>query len=70
MLKGNFDAADLNKDGKITRDEWDSQGNYMKSGKNVACLISFGVYRETPSVLETTHPPRFFHAALQTARAG
>jgi outer membrane protein assembly factor BamB len=39
-LKGYFDASDLNKDGKITRDEWDRQVKFMTSGKNVAFALA------------------------------
>ncbi|MGO9112165.1 MAG: PQQ-binding-like beta-propeller repeat protein [Thermoguttaceae bacterium] len=41
-LKGHFDQNDANKDGKITRDEWDAQVRYMTSGKAVALLVSPG----------------------------
>jgi len=42
FLKGHFDQHDANKDGKITRDEWDAQVRYMTSGKAVALLVSPG----------------------------
>jgi outer membrane protein assembly factor BamB len=42
MLKGHFDASDPNKDGKITRQEWDAQVGYMTSGKNVALALNPG----------------------------
>jgi len=42
MLKGHFDQSDPNKDGKITREEWDGQANYMIAGKNSAFVLSPG----------------------------
>jgi outer membrane protein assembly factor BamB len=39
ILKGFFDGSDLNKDGKITREEWDEQFRYSASGKNVALAV-------------------------------
>jgi outer membrane protein assembly factor BamB len=42
FLKGHFDQNDANKDGKITRDEWDAQVRYMTSGKAVALLVNPG----------------------------
>jgi outer membrane protein assembly factor BamB len=42
-LKGHFDAADRNKDGKITRDEWDDDlVRFKGSGKNVAFALNPG----------------------------
>jgi outer membrane protein assembly factor BamB len=41
-LKGHFDDADTNKDGKITRDEWDAQVEYLASGRNVAFALRPG----------------------------
>ena len=41
-MKGHFDLSDPNKDGKITREEWDSQANYMTSGKNIAFILGPG----------------------------
>jgi outer membrane protein assembly factor BamB len=43
FLKGNFERSDPNKDGKITRDEWEGQVNYMTSGKAVAFALDPGV---------------------------
>src|SRR5205085_3437303 len=42
MLKGHFDASDPNKDGKITRQEWDAEVGFMTSGKNVAFALRPG----------------------------
>jgi outer membrane protein assembly factor BamB len=42
LLKGHFDASDPNKDGKLTRAEWDAQAGYMASGKNVAFALTPG----------------------------
>ena len=42
FMKGLFESNDTNKDGKIIRDEWDAQVNFMKSGKNVAVSIKPG----------------------------
>jgi outer membrane protein assembly factor BamB len=42
ILKGHFDGSDPNKDGKITREEWDTQAKYMSSGKNVAVALKPG----------------------------
>jgi outer membrane protein assembly factor BamB len=41
-LKGHFDKVDLNKDGKLTREEWDAQIKFRASGKNVAFALSPG----------------------------
>jgi outer membrane protein assembly factor BamB len=41
-LKGYFDHSDPNKDGKITREEWDAQIKFMASGKNVAFALTPG----------------------------
>jgi outer membrane protein assembly factor BamB len=41
-LEGYFDEADTNKDGKITRDEWDAQVEYQASGRNVALALTPG----------------------------
>jgi outer membrane protein assembly factor BamB len=41
-LKGYFDSNDLNKDGKITRDEWDAQLKFRASGKNWALALRPG----------------------------
>jgi outer membrane protein assembly factor BamB len=37
-----FDNNDTNKDGKITRDEWDAQLKFIQSGKNVAVAVTPG----------------------------
>lgn len=37
-----FDSNDTNKDGKITRDEWDAQLKFLASGKNVAVAVTPG----------------------------
>lgn len=42
FLKGFFDNNDADKDGKITRGEWDEQVKFMKSGKNVAVAVRPG----------------------------
>jgi hypothetical protein len=42
MLKGFFDSNDLNKDGKITREEWDQQIKFLTSGKNRAVAVTPG----------------------------
>jgi outer membrane protein assembly factor BamB len=39
MMKGFFDNNDLNKDGKITRDEWDTLIKFLKSGENRAVAL-------------------------------
>jgi outer membrane protein assembly factor BamB len=41
-LKGYFDSSDPNKDGKITREEWDAQAKFMASGRNVAFALTPG----------------------------
>jgi outer membrane protein assembly factor BamB len=41
-FEGFFDAQDLNKDGKITRDEWESIIKFMTEGKNVAFALKPG----------------------------
>ena len=42
FLKGFFDNNDTNKDGKITRDEWDTQVKFMTAGKNTAVRLAPG----------------------------
>lgn len=42
LLKGHFDASDPDKDGKLTRAEWDAQAGYMTAGKNVAFALTPG----------------------------
>jgi outer membrane protein assembly factor BamB len=39
---GFFDTQDTNKDGKVTRDEWDAILKFMKEGKNVAFALAPG----------------------------
>lgn len=41
-LKGYFDFCDFNKDGKITRDEWDEDVRFRNAGKNVAFALKPG----------------------------
>jgi len=42
FLKDFFDSNDPNKDGKITREEWESQLKFLASGKNIAFAVSPG----------------------------
>ena len=42
MLKGFFDNNDTNKDGKITREEWDANMKYMSASKNSAFALKGG----------------------------
>jgi outer membrane protein assembly factor BamB len=42
MMKGFFDSNDPNKDGKITRDEWDAMLKFLASGKNRAVAVTLG----------------------------
>ena len=42
FLKGFFDSNDTNKDGKITRDEWDTAIKAMSGGQNCAVAITPG----------------------------
>ncbi|MBX9584280.1 MAG: PQQ-binding-like beta-propeller repeat protein, partial [Gemmataceae bacterium] len=42
MIKGFFDSNDPDKDGKITRAEWDKQVAFMARGKNVAFALPPG----------------------------
>ena len=42
MLKGFFDNNDTNKDGKITREEWDTAMKYMSTSKNSAFALKPG----------------------------
>jgi len=42
FLKGFFDANDTNKDGFITRDEWDALIGYLKRGKNRMVAVKPG----------------------------
>jgi len=41
-LHGFFDNQDLNKDGKITRDEWDALRKFFSEGKNSAFALKSG----------------------------
>jgi outer membrane protein assembly factor BamB len=41
-LKGFFDNNDLNKDGKITADEWETNMKFLKSGENRAVAVKPG----------------------------
>lgn len=42
FLKGFFSSNDTNKDGKLSRDEWDAQIKFLSTGKNVAVAVSPG----------------------------
>jgi outer membrane protein assembly factor BamB len=42
FLKGFFDNNDTNKDGKITRDEWNAQQKFMSASKNSAFALKPG----------------------------
>jgi outer membrane protein assembly factor BamB len=42
MFKDFFDLQDLNKDGKLTRDEWDTLMKFMKEGENSAFALKPG----------------------------
>jgi outer membrane protein assembly factor BamB len=41
-FQGFFDAQDANKDGKVTRDEWDTILKFMSEGKNTAFALKAG----------------------------
>jgi outer membrane protein assembly factor BamB len=41
-LQGFFDNQDANKDGKITRDEWDALAKFVAEGKNSAFALKAG----------------------------
>jgi outer membrane protein assembly factor BamB len=41
-LQGFFDNQDTNKDGKLTRDEWDAIIKFIKEGKNTAFALKTG----------------------------
>jgi len=41
-MKDYFDSLDMNKDGKITRDEWDAIRKFMSMGKNRAFALKAG----------------------------
>lgn len=42
MLKGFFGNQDTNKDGKLTREEWDANGKLMQGGENRAIAVKPG----------------------------
>jgi outer membrane protein assembly factor BamB len=42
MLKNFFDPVDANKDGKVTREEWDAVVKFMAEGKNSAFAVKPG----------------------------
>ena len=42
MIKGFFDNQDANKDGKLTRDEWDAMIGFMAASKNSAFALKAG----------------------------
>jgi outer membrane protein assembly factor BamB len=42
MIKGFFDANDINKDGKITREEWDTIQKFMAASRNSAFAVKAG----------------------------
>jgi outer membrane protein assembly factor BamB len=42
VIKGFFDNNDPNKDGKITREEWDAAGKFMAASKNSAFALKPG----------------------------
>lgn len=46
FLKDFFDGNDTNKDGKLTRDEWDASLKFLAAGKNVALAIEPGASGE------------------------
>ena len=41
-FQGFFDPQDANKDGKVTRDEWDTLLKFMAEGKNSAFALKAG----------------------------
>lgn len=45
-LKGLFDSNDLNKDGKITAEEWDTLTKFLKRGENRAVAVKPGAKGE------------------------
>src|SRR5262245_6053505 len=47
-FQGFFDKQDLNKDGKITRDEWDTIIKFMAEGKNSSFALKPGETGEVP----------------------
>ena len=42
FMKGFFDNQDSNRDGKLTREEWDATQKFMASGKNSAFAVKLG----------------------------
>lgn len=42
FMKGFFDNQDANRDGKLTRDEWDAAQKFLASGKNSAFAVKLG----------------------------
>lgn len=42
FIKGFFDNNDTNKDGYITREEWDAAGKFMSAGRNSAFVLKPG----------------------------
>jgi outer membrane protein assembly factor BamB len=42
MLKGFFEHQDANKDGKLTRDEWETMLKFMSDGKNSVFAVKAG----------------------------
>jgi hypothetical protein len=48
QLKGHFDDADPNSDGKITRAEWDAEVESYTSGRNVAFALRPGAAGNVP----------------------
>jgi outer membrane protein assembly factor BamB len=49
MLKDSFEMIDTNKDGRVTRDEWDAVLKFVSDGKNVAFAIKAGGTGEVTS---------------------
>lgn len=42
FMKGFFDNQDTNRDGKLTRDEWDATQKFLAAGKNSAFALKLG----------------------------
>jgi outer membrane protein assembly factor BamB len=42
FMKGFFDNQDTNRDGKLTREEWDANQKFLASGKNSAFAVKLG----------------------------
>jgi outer membrane protein assembly factor BamB len=49
MLKDGFDIVDANKDGKLTREEWDTLLRFIAEGKNAAFALKSGGKGELPA---------------------